>query len=74
MKNPPHPLQWLQDMREDDIYYHSYYIMLHYVMLYCIADLKAPINTVPPMNGSQDLLISLLLDEKTAITHLYFQQ
>lgn len=72
MKNPPHQLQWLQEMREDDIYYHLYCIILHYVILYNRP--KAPVNTVPPMNGSQDLLMSLLLNQRIAITHLYFQQ
>lgn len=71
MKNPPRQLQWLQEMREDDIYYHLYCI-LHYVILYNRP--KAPVNTVPPMNGSQDLLMSLLLNQRIAITHLYFQQ
>lgn len=37
-------------------------------------DLEAPINTVPPMNGSQDLLMSLLLYQRIVVTHLYFQR
>ena len=46
---------------------------LYYFTLCCIADLEAPINNVLPMNVSQDLLMSLLLNQRIAVTHLYFQ-